>query len=149
MSLKERISEELKSAMKQGDQIRLQTIRSIKAAVLEYEKSGKGELKEEAEEINLLNSLAKRRKESMEIYRAAGRNELADKEEKELAVINEYLPKPLSEAEVAAKIASIAEANNIPRGGEFGKLMPLVMKELKGKADGALVKGLTEAYLKS
>lgn len=148
MSLKDKINEELKNAMKSGDKLRLETIRSIRAGILEYEKSGKGELQNETDEQNLLNSMAKKRKEAMEIYRTAGRNDLADKEEQELAIISEFLPKQLSSEEISLKVGEIAVANSIAKGGEFSKLMPAVMRELKGKADGALIKKAVEEYLR-
>lgn len=148
MSLKDKINEELKNAMKSGDKLRLETIRSIRAGILEYEKSGKGELQNETDEQNLLNSMAKKRKEAMEIYRTAGRNDLADKEEQELAIISEFLPKQLSSEEITLKVGEIAVANSIAKGGEFSKLMPAVMRELKGKADGALIKKAVEEYLR-
>ncbi|GMU87854.1 MAG: hypothetical protein AMXMBFR49_00620 [Chlorobiota bacterium] len=148
MSLKDKINEELKNAMKSGDKLRLETIRSIRAGILEYEKSGKGELQNETDEQNLLNSMAKKRKEAMDIYRTAGRNDLADKEERELAIISEFLPKQLSNDEIALKVGEIAAANSIAKGGEFSKLMPAVMRELKGKADGALIKKAVEEYLR-
>ncbi len=148
MSLKDKINEELKSAMKSGDKLRLETIRSIRAAILEYEKSGKGELQNETEEQNLLSSMAKKRKEAMDIYRTAGRNDLADKEEQELAIISGFLPKQLSSVEIAGKVAEIASFAGIEKGGEFSKLMPAVMKELKGKADGSLIKKAVEDFLR-
>lgn len=148
MSLKDKINEELKSAMKSGDKLRLETIRSIRAAILEYEKSGKGELQNEIEEQNLLTSMAKKRKEAMEIYRTAGRNDLADKEEQELAIISGFLPKQLTSEEITLKVAEIAASNGIEKGGEFSKLMPAVMKELKGKADGSLIKKAVEEFLR-
>lgn len=148
MSLKDKINEELKQAMKSGDKLRLETIRSIRAGILEYEKSGKGELQNETDEQNLLNSMAKKRKEAMDIYRSAGRTDLANKEEKELAIISEFLPKQLTVEEIAAKVAEVATANSIAKGGEFSKLMPAVMKELKGKADGGLIKKAVEEFLR-
>ncbi|GAB1348408.1 GatB/YqeY domain-containing protein [Ignavibacteriales bacterium] len=148
MNLKEKINEELKSAMKSGDKLRLETIRSIRAVILEYEKSGKGELNNEVEEINMLNSIAKKRKEAADIYRTANRPELCEKEESELKIIMEFLPAQLTAEDIANKVNEIAALNSIPKGGEFSKLMPSVMKELKGKADGALIKKAVEEYLR-
>ncbi len=148
MNLKDKINEELKTAMKSGDKLRLETIRSIRATILEYEKSGKGELNNETEEFNILNSAAKKRKEASEIYKATGRTDLYEKEESELKIIMEFLPKQLTSEDVAQKVASIASANSIERGGEFSKLMPVVMRELKGKADGALIKKAVEDFLR-
>ena len=97
MNLKEKVNEDLKEALKSGDKIRLQTIRSIRALILEFEKSGSGKEFNEEEEIKLLSSAAKKRKESIEQYKNAGRNDLAQNEEAELNIIMGYLPKQLDE----------------------------------------------------
>lgn len=148
MSLKEKINDELKVAMKSGDKLRLETIRSIRATILEYEKSGKGELSNEADELNLLNSAAKKRKEAADIYKAANRVDLYEKEENELKIIMEFLPKQLTAEDILQKVCEVAAANAIEKGGEFSKLMPAVMRELKGKADGSLIKKAVEDFLR-
>ncbi len=148
MNLKEKINEELKAAMKSGDKLRLETIRSIRATILEYEKSGKGELNNETEEFNILNSAAKKRKEASDIYKAANRIDLYEKEESELKIIMEFLPKQLTAEDILQKVTEIAAANSIDKGGEFSKLMPAVMRELKGKADGSLIKKSVEDFLR-
>jgi hypothetical protein len=147
MLLKEKINNDLKSAMKSGDKIRLQTIRSIRAAILEFEKSGSGTEMNEAEEIKLLSTAAKRRKESIEQFRKGGREDLALIEEAELKVIMEYLPKQLTPEEIESEIRKLAEQVGASTKADFGKLMSSVMKELKGKADGKLVKELVEKVL--
>jgi hypothetical protein len=147
MLLKEKINNDLKSAMKSGDKIRLQTIRSIRAAILEFEKSGSGTEMNEAEEIKLLSTAAKRRKESIEQFRKGGREDLALIEEAELTVIMEYLPKQLTPEEIESEIRKLAEQVGASTKADFGKLMSSVMKELKGKADGKLVKELVEKVL--
>jgi len=148
MALMDTISEDLKRAMKSGDKIRLETIRTIRAALLEkqVEKRPSGGMTPE-DEIGVLISSAKKRKESIEIFRSAGRNELADQEEKELVIIQEYLPKQLSPNEiediVKCKIAEIGAAG----AKDFGKVMPAVMKELKGKADGKIIQETVKRLL--
>ena len=96
MSLSEKINSDLKDAMKSGDSVRLQTIRSIRAQILEFEKSGSGKKLDTEEEIKLLSTSAKKRKEAIEEYQKAGRNDLAANEEAELKIIMSYLPKQLS-----------------------------------------------------
>ena len=100
MSLKEKINQDLKDAMRSGDKIRLETIRSIRALILEFEKSGSGKELNSEEEIKMLTTAAKKRKESIEQFRNGGRNELAEKEEAELKIVEEYLPKQLSLDEI-------------------------------------------------
>lgn len=147
MALKDKINEDLKSAMKSGDKLRLTTIRSIRALILEFEKSGKGKELNEEEEIKLLNSAAKKRKDSIEQYRNAAREDLAEKEEEELKIILEYLPKQLSEEEIFSEVKKIAVEINAKSKEDFPKLMPLAIKTLKGKADGKIIKNVVEKIL--
>lgn len=147
MRLKEKINEDLKTAMKAGDKVRLQTIRSIRALILEFEKSGTGKEFSPEEELKLLTSAAKKRKDSIEQFRNAGRNELVEAEEKELAVLQEYLPKQLTDSEIIAEIKKIAESIGASSVDDFSKLMPEVMKNLKGRADGKVVRSEVEKFL--
>jgi len=147
MNLKDKINEDLKAAMKSGDKLRLETIRSIRALILEFEKSGSGKVLNADEELKMLSSAAKKRKDSIEQYRMAKREDLASKEESELKIIQEYLPKQLSEDEIKAEIKKIAESIGAKTKEDFPKLMPQVMKELKGKVDGKIVKAAVESYL--
>lgn len=147
MGLKEKINDDLKSSMKSGDKLRLETIRSIRALILEFEKSGSGKELNDEEVIKLITSAVKKRKDSIEQFRAAGRNELAEKEEKELGILMEYLPKQLSEEEIFTIVKQMAADMNASGKEDFPKLMPAVMKELKGKADGKLVKNAVEKTL--
>jgi len=147
MSLKEKINEDLKSAMKSGDKLRLETIRSIRALILEFEKSGAGRELNADDELKMLTTAAKKRKDSIEQFRNAGREELAKKEEAELEILQDYLPKQLSEDEIINEIKTIAVSLGAKSKEDFPKLMPPVMKSLKGKADGKFVKSAVEKYL--
>ncbi len=147
MNLKEKINADLKDAMKSGDKLKLETIRSIRALILEFEKSGIGRELTPEDEIKMLSTAVKKRKDSIEQFRNAGREDLAQKEEKELEIILSYLPKQLNEEEISAEVKRIAETIGAKTKDDFPKLMPLVMKELKGKADGKLVKSIVENYL--
>jgi uncharacterized protein YqeY len=147
MNLKERINQDLKEAMKSGDKIRLETIRSIRALILEFEKSGIGREMNQDDEVKILSSAVKKRKDSIEQFRNAGREELASKEEKELGILISYLPKQLSEEEILIEVKRIAAEIGAKSKEDFPKLMPVVMKELKGKAEGKLVKSIVEKYL--
>ena len=147
MNLKEKINEDLKSAMKEGDKTKLTTVRSIRALILEFEKSGTGKELTGEEEIKLLSSAAKKRKDSIEQFKNAGRDDLAEKEEAELNILMSYLPKQLTEEEIDKEVKRIGEEINAKSKDDFPKLMPEVMKQLKGKADGKLVKISVENYL--
>ena len=149
MNLKDKINEDLKTAMKSGDKLRLETIRSIRALILEFEKSGTGKELNAEEEIKLLSSAAKKRKDAIEQYQLAKREDLASKEENELKIIQQYLPKQLTEEEIKTEVKKIAESIGAKTKEDFPKLMPLVMKELKGKVDGKIVKAAVESYLNS
>lgn len=147
MNLKDKINEDMKAAMKSGDKVRLETIRSIRALILEFEKSGANKQLTPQDEISLLTTAAKKRKESIEQYEKAGRNDLANKEKAELNILMEYLPKQLSEEEIRKEIERIAGELGAKSKEDFPKLMPAVMKELKGKADGKIVKQEVEKFL--
>jgi uncharacterized protein len=95
----------------------------------------------------MLSTAGKKRRDSMEQYRNAGREDLASKEEAELKILQEYLPKQLSDEEVLAEVKRIAALLNAQTKEDFPKLMPAVMKELKGKADGKVVKSAVENFL--
>lgn len=147
MNLKEKINLDLKEAMKSGDKDRLNTIRSIRALILEFEKSGAAKEMTESDELNLLNSAAKKRKESIEQFKNAGRSDLAEKEESELKIILEYLPKQLTEEEIEAEVKKIISQLNAKGKEDFSKVMPAAAKALKGKADGGIVRKIVEKLL--
>lgn len=147
MNLTEKINSDLKEAMKSNETLRLQTIRSIRALILEFEKSGTGKKLTEEEEIKLLSSAAKKRKEAIEEYVKAGRNDLASVEEAELKIIMSYLPKQLSMDEIILKVKQFAEQIGANTKADFPKLMPLAVKELKGMADGKAIKEAVEKVL--
>jgi uncharacterized protein YqeY len=148
MSLTEKISSDLTKAMKSGDKLRLETLRMIRAGLLEkqVEKRPAGGVTPE-DELAVLHSAVKKRKESIDIFRQNGRNELADQEEKELGIIQEYLPKQMPAQEVEEVVARIIGELGATSAGDFGKVMPAVMKELKGKADGRLVQETVKKLL--
>jgi uncharacterized protein YqeY len=147
MTLTEKINEDIKAAMKSGDKLRLSTVRLIRALILEFEKSGAGREINADDEMKILTSSVKKRKDAIEQYIKAGRNDLAEKEEAELKIIMEYLPKQLSEDEINEIVKKIAGEIGAKGKEDFGKLMPAAMKELKGKADGKIVKSIVEKLL--
>ena len=144
MALKEKINQDLAAAMKSGDKVRLETIRMIRAQILEFEKSGAGRDMNPDDEMKILLSGVKKRKDSIEMYEKANRKDLADKEAAEIAIIQEYLPKQMDREAAAAIITKIiADAGT----KELGKVMPLVMKELKGKLDGKIINEIVKQQL--
>ncbi len=140
MTLLEKIAEDMKVAMKSREQLRLETLRTIRAQLLEkqVEKRPSGGMTPD-DEVAVLISAAKKRKESITIFRDNGRNDLADQETKELEIIQEYLPKQISEEEISAFIKKVIVEVGAATAKDFGKVMPVVMKELKGKADGKII----------
>lgn len=147
MNLKEKIDQDLKDAMRSGNKIRLQTIRSIRALIIEFEKSGSNKVIDHDEEIKLLSSAAKKRKESIEEFRKAAREDLALNEEAELKIIMSYLPPQLSEEEVEYRVKQLAAEMGVKSKTDFAKLMPAAIKQLKGLADGKIVKQAVEKIL--
>jgi uncharacterized protein len=147
MSLKDKINEDLKSAMKSGDKLRLETIRSIRALILEFEKSGKDKELTADEEIKMLNGAVKKRRDSIEQFTLAGRTELAKKEEAELLILMSYMPKQLTEEEVYLEVKRIAAEVGAKGKEDFPKLMSKAAQMLKGKTDGKLVKLTVDKYL--
>ena len=150
MSLKDKITEEIKAAMKAKDKVRLETVRSIKKVILEEEVNARAAGKEsltEAQEMDILARLAKQRRDSIEQYTQVGRQELADQEAAELAIIEEYLPKQLSDDEIAQVIDEIIVQVGASSAKDMGKVMGPAMQQLKGKADGKKVQEMVKTKL--
>lgn len=150
MSLKEQIGEDIKTAMKAKDKLRLQTVRSIKKAILDKEvelrPQGQESLTPE-QEIELLSQQAKQRRDSIEQFNNAGRDDLADKESQELAIIETYLPEQASESEIEAIIEGIIADSGASSLKDLGKVMGPAMQQLKGKADGKKIQALVKSKL--
>ncbi|NJM97322.1 MAG: GatB/YqeY domain-containing protein [Phormidesmis sp. RL_2_1] len=150
MSLKDRISDEIKAAMKAKDKLRLETVRGIKKVILEKESelraTGREALNQE-EELAIVMQLAKQRRDSIQQFTDAGREELADKEAQELEILSEYLPAQLSDADVEAAIVAVIEQVGASGPRDMGKVMGPVMQKLKGQADGAKVQAMVKAQL--
>ena len=146
MSLKETLNNDIKTAMKAKDKENLAVLRMIKTAVQAAEIDKKEELNAE-EELTILAREAKQRRESLAEFVKAGRDELVAKTETEIEIVERYLPKQLSVEEVKEVIATVAEKIGATTQKEFGKLMGAVMQELKGKADGNVIKEQVKAHL--
>lgn len=146
--LKDRIGEDMRTAMKRRDQVRVSTLRMLMAAVKNAEVQGAQarELSDE-EVVGVVGREAKRRKEAIEAYSGAGRADLAEKENAELAVLQEYLPEALSNVEVEAMVdAAIAETGATgPK--QMGEVMKAVMPKVRGRADGAAISAIVKRKL--
>ena len=147
MALTEIINEDLKAAMKSGDSVKLNTIRSIRAQMIELSKRGTGTSITPEEELTALLAAAKKRKEAIEMYEKAGRNDLADQEKRELDIISTYLPKQMRREEVEVIVKKIIGDIGATSSKDFGKVMPVAMKELKGKIDGKVVQEVVKQQL--
>ncbi len=148
MSLKTQVESGIKDAMRAKDQDTLRALRAIKSLILLEETKGgaSGELSAD-DELKLLTKAAKQRRESADIYKTQGRADLLEKEEAELAVIEQFLPKQLSEDEVKSKLQEIITRVGAAGPSDMGKVMGVATKELAGQADGRVVSTLVKALL--
>ena len=146
MSYLERLTEDMKTAMKSGEKDRLSTIRLLRGSIKDAEINKRKTLSEE-EEIAVLSNAAKKRRESIAAYQQAGRLDLVAKEQAELVVIQSYLPEQLSQDE----LQHIVEAAIVESGAQslkdMGKVMALVMTKAKGRADGKLINEIVRSKL--
>jgi len=139
MSLKEEITSAMTAAMKAKDADRTSTLRMVKAAIMHREKEGAGELTDE-DVLKLLRSQVKQRRDSVEQYKLAGRQDLADKETAEIAVIESYLPQAASAAEIEQAVNDAIAETGATSMKDMGAVMKSVMSKLAGKnADGRAV----------
>jgi hypothetical protein len=146
VSLRDRLDTEIKAAMRSNDALRRDSLRMVLAAVQRAEKEGKHTLSDE-EMIAVLSRELKVRRESLEAFRGGGREDLAVKEEAAIAVVSEFMPQPLTEAEVRVLVeAAIVESGaSSPR--DMGKVMAIVSPKVRGRADGKVVSQLVSQLL--
>lgn len=142
------IDQEIKQAMLAKDQAKLRGLRAIKAALLlaKTEKGPAEEISEETE-LKLLQKLVKQRKESADIYKQQGREDLSKVEEEEIAVISAFMPKQLDEVEIEQIISQVIKGSGAVSVKDMGKVMGLANKELAGKADGKLIAEIVKRQL--
>ena len=146
MSLKERITNDMKDAMRAKDSERLGTIRLLTAAMKQKEVDERIELDDVAV-VAIVDKMLKQRKDSIEAFEKAGRQDLADKEKSESAVLQAYLPARLSADEVAAEVKAIVAELGAKGPGDMGKVMGTVKARLAGKADMGQVSAAVKAAL--
>jgi len=148
MSLHDRLAEDLKLAMKSRDQLRMDVIRMIKAAVLNKEVELKKDL-DDAEMSRIMTTMIKQRKESVEQYEKGNRTELAAKERQEISIIESYLPKALSVEELSAAIDHVIRETGVTSAKDMGAVMKAVMARLAGQpVDGKQVSDLVRSKLR-
>tara|TARA_B100000941_G_scaffold248961_1_gene194638 strand:+ start:412 stop:870 length:459 start_codon:yes stop_codon:yes gene_type:complete len=147
MKLIDKINSKIKESIKQKDSVKLDTLRSIKSAILIEEKSSKVNKLSNGDEIKILNRLYKQRKESYDIYKSKNREDLAKIENLQASIIQEFLPKQLTSEEVERIIDNIIIKFN-PQGiKDMGKVMGFATKELLGQADGKLISEIVKNKL--
>ena len=148
MSLQTKVMEALKEAMKAKDTVALESLRAIKSAILLAKtEAGAAEELSEADELKLLQKLLKQRKDSATLYTQQGRNDLAEPELAQMAVIEKFLPAQLSEAEVETALRGIINQVGATTPKDMGKVMGVATKQLAGKADGKLISEIVKRLL--
>ncbi|MCX6187378.1 MAG: GatB/YqeY domain-containing protein [Bacteroidetes bacterium] len=148
MNLQEQINAYIITAMKARNEIELRTLRALKAALLlASSEAGASEKIADEQSIKIFQKLAKQRKESFDIFMQNGRKELADKEKEEIDVIEKYLPKQMGEDEIKLALLGVISDSGATSAAEFGKVMPLAMKALAGKADGKIISSILKELL--
>jgi hypothetical protein len=148
MSLKSKVESGIKDAMRAKNQDTLRALRAIKSLILlEETKGSAAEELSEDDELRLLTKAAKQRRESAEIYQAQAREDLWAKEEAELAVIEQFLPKQLTEAEITTRLQEIIARVGASAPSDMGKVMGVATKEMAGQADGKVVSTLVRTLL--
>ncbi len=148
MDLFDQISEDIKAAMKARDKVALDTLRNIKKVFLEAKTApGSDGTLTDAAALKILQKLAKQGKESAETFNQAGRKELAEGELAQVAVIERYLPKPLTEQEIEEQVKAIIAQTGATSVKEMGKVMGVASKQMAGKADGKVISTIVRKLL--
>jgi uncharacterized protein YqeY len=148
MNLEQRVMADLKTAMLAKDEAALRSLRAIKASIIlaKTAEGGSGSIKDE-EEIKILQKLIKQRKDSLEIYQAQNRADLATKEKEEIAIIEKFLPAQMSQEDLKAFLQKIIADTGASSPADLGKVMGLASKQLAGKADGKTISSLVKELL--
>ena len=134
MSLKTQLTEDMKTAMRAKDQVSLSTIRLINAAIKQFEVDERTEA-DDAKVISILTKMVKQRKDSAKIYTEAGRQDLADKENAEIEILNRYLPQMMSAEEIKTVVEAVIAETGASGMADMGKVMGVLKTRLAGKAD--------------
>lgn len=149
MTLEERITKDMKEAMKSKNKVALRGIRAIKAAILLAKTDGTGDEMTPEKEIKLVQKMVKQRKDSLNIYKEQGRDDLAAVEEEEIEVLSKYLPEQLSQDELKKIVQDIVAQTGAEGMKDMGKVMGVASKKLSGKADGKTLSSVVKEVLTS
>jgi len=147
MALETQIMADLKEAMKAKDRVALEALRAIKTALLNEKTAAGATEMTEANELKILTKLRKQRIDSMTIFREQGREDLAEPEEAQIAIIERYLPAMLSEAEIEAKVQEIITELGASSMADMGKVMGKASGAMAGQADGKVISGIVRKLL--
>ena len=146
MGIIDKIQHDLHEAMKKKEKEKINTLRNI-VGTLKYKAIEKGEGITEQEEIKVIQSLAKQRKDSIEMYKKGERNDLVEIESNELSIISEYLPREMSEKEVRSFVKDSVEESGAQSIADLGKIMPIIMKKGAGRVNGKLAQQILREIL--
>ena len=146
MALKDRLNDEMKEAMKAKDNLKLSVIRMVRSSVKNKEIDLKTEMDDQGI-MEVISGIAKQRKESVRMFKEAGRNDLVEKEEKELELLLEYLPKQLDRREIEALVVKAIAETGAQGAKDMGKLMKVLMPQFAGRADGKMVNEIVREKL--
>ncbi len=144
----DQISEDIKAAMKARDKVRLDTLRNIKKVFLEAKTApGANDTLEDADALKIIQKLAKQGKEAAQTFIQNGRQDLADEDLAQVAVMEEYLPKPLSAEEIETAVRDIIDKVGATSMKDMGKVMGMTSKQLAGRADGGTISSIVKKLL--
>ncbi len=146
MGLKERLKEDMKAALKAKDREKLSVIRMLQALIKNAEIDKRGELTDE-EIVSLLMKYAKQRRESIQMYQQGGRQDLVEKEKRELEIVESYLPKQMDEDQIRELAKKVIEEVGASSVKDMGKVMQALMPKVKGRADGSVVNRIVRELL--
>jgi uncharacterized protein YqeY len=148
MPLEQQIMEEMKTAMKAKNEAVLRSLRAIKAEIIKAKTDpGAGGEIDEATEQKFLQKMMKQRRDSLDIFEKQGRADLAEKEKEEMAVIERFLPKQMSEAEIKEAVSKIIAESGASSAADMGKVMGVASKQFAGKADGKTISAIVKELL--
>lgn len=148
MDLFTQVSSDIRTAMKAHDKVRVETLRNMKKVFLEAKTApGSNDTLEDAQALKILAKLVKQGEESAATYRQAGREDLADEELAQVTVIREYLPQPLTEAEIEAQVKEIITQTGVTDIKGMGQVMGIASKQMAGRADGKVISAIVRKLL--
>jgi hypothetical protein len=147
MTLSERLTEDMKAAMRRGDRFTLDTLRTLKARLIELSKRGEEKPLTPDDEVAAVAGAIKKRQEAIELYEKGGRADLAGQERKEIEILSVYLPQQMTTAEAEEHVRRAIQESGSSSLKDIGRVMGLLMKDLKGKIDGKVLQEIVRKQL--